>query len=88
MKVTQWFPWMTKPVHVGVYQVKTPGNGKLFYRYWTGKHWSHKYLTPNDALSRMEKSCSQDVTWRGLVKSSPSTSQKSASPQVQVIPSK
>lgn len=81
MKVTQWFSPSEKPARMGVYQVRTPGNGKIFYCYWTGAYWGLRRDT--SLYINKQKSHFQKVTWRGIAMPSPATSHKSASRQAQ-----
>ncbi len=65
MKVTQWFGPETTPVLCGVYQRRTPGNGRIFYSFWNGVYWGAKYFEPAHANSSV-KSRNQFVWWRGI----------------------
>lgn len=89
MKVTQWFPPKEKPVRSGVYQTRTPGNGKILYCYWTGSYWCLRMASKDSLVRWQRKSLSQKVTWRGIPESETramlclATSQMSASRQGQ-----
>ena len=72
MKKTPWFPFTTKPVHVGVYEVdwcdadRTP-----FYSYWDGSTFNGGWLDTATAarMACFGKSASgHPVRWRGAIK--------------------
>lgn len=68
---TDWYPPLTKPVHVGVYQVETVGSEHINccrgYQYWNGERWGSYDLNIASAYTnRMYPSIFQHHTWRGL----------------------
>ena len=69
-KLSQWHSVDTKPVHVGVYQVKTDNKNCVRpYAYWDGKLWSvFFYYTNNVRLFKDTKSATQNKQWRGIAK--------------------
>jgi hypothetical protein len=73
-KLTDWFDRRTKPVHIGVYQVRVKPNGKqivVWYSWWNGERWSVTTQTPQEAASVKEHASIVAVQkgafeWRGL----------------------
>jgi hypothetical protein len=71
---TVWFDKSTKPIHIGVYEVRRKPNGKTIFRlfsYWTGKRWSYTAQTPRGAESCKHKPSREaeregGFEWRGL----------------------
>ncbi|MFT4064241.1 hypothetical protein [Paraburkholderia sp.] len=69
-RLTAWFPESTKPVHQGVYLVRTD-NG-TFWRYWDGKKWRWGRCAADASptcewLANKGIAIDQDVEWCGLV---------------------
>jgi hypothetical protein len=66
MKLTEWYPYSTKPVREGVYE--TNMSGRLGYSYWTGTRWSNQSL--HAVYAERSKAwlsgASQKKNWRGL----------------------
>jgi len=64
MKYTDWFTPDVKPVHPGVYQVKSVTNIP-FYRKWDGTKWFAGASDVRNA-SRATQVAGWDRSWRGL----------------------
>lgn len=69
-KLTEWFPANVKPVHVGVYETKSPvlGDDPGWYCFWNGVDFCRAYPTPRHAVERGFGTTSQyqNREWRGL----------------------
>jgi len=69
MKTTDWFPADIKPVHVGMYETKSPilKDQPGWFCYWNGTSWCSSYQTMQHAYVFREFTSSfQDRKWRGL----------------------
>jgi hypothetical protein len=67
-KKTKWFPWIVKPVHIGVYEtdLDDPCYSRFGYSYWDGNHWGNQYETPETAEEMGDNPGAQDKLWRGM----------------------
>ena len=69
-EMTPWFPSRIKPVHVGVYEVKTPGfhTPVPTYAQWDGYCWG--YFMDSIEKARLNHpglvAAKQDKQWRGF----------------------
>lgn len=68
MKTTDWFPADIKPVHVGVYETKSPVfNQPGRFSFWSGKKWSAAFFDRFAARNHADISTRfQERKWRGL----------------------
>jgi hypothetical protein len=57
-KLTPWFKWSIKPVHVGEYETQWLKGGTVRRRVWNGSAWMHPYEPRVSAI--------QLFYWRGL----------------------
>lgn len=66
-RMTPWYPYYTKPVRVGVYQIKL---GELIhFSYWNGDCWANQESSNEKALILKEcRAFNQYKTWRGFTK--------------------
>ena len=69
-KLTTWFPYRVKPIHVGVYEVKylLLGSIDYGYAYWTGKEWTNAWNSVQRAYRNRTwiSGAIQEKSWRGL----------------------
>jgi hypothetical protein len=64
MKKTAWFPAHIKPVHKGVYQIRTESGS--CYSQWDGEKWCCMHRDKDVAARQWLVSWCQDYAWRGL----------------------
>jgi hypothetical protein len=66
--VTDWFPTIINPVHIGVYQVHDPKWSNNNYSFWNGKYWEICTRTAQHSVFRTMSSdmYTTGVFWRGL----------------------
>ena len=67
-KLSPWHSSDTKPVHIGIYEVKCTELGQE-YSWWGGKYWSpQRALRDNSEYLYMYKAQYQNKQWRGILK--------------------
>lgn len=67
---TKWFKGRVKPVHVGLYERKSPSpeTHRAVYAWWDGKQWRMNSCYPDRAVGMTGESLYQDdMLWRGCV---------------------
>lgn len=69
--VTDWYPWQTKPVRVGVYErdYRSIGYGINYFSLWDGDHWysGYAYNTRRFCVEHVgQPSRDTTLSWRGL----------------------
>lgn len=69
-KLSPWHSADTKPVHVGIYQVKQEEfNWGVEYSFWNGGRWSPQRLSIKSAMVETTYPAQyQNKQWRGIVK--------------------
>ena len=69
-KLSQWHSADTKPVHVGVYEVKTKEMGRdIAWSHWNGKRWSMQTISLKFVRIWVRSEATfQNKQWRGIVK--------------------
>ena len=70
LKLTSWFHYRTKPIRIGVYEVKYKICREIQdgYAYWTGKKWTNACNSVQSAHHNKEwtDGAIQEKSWRGL----------------------
>jgi hypothetical protein len=70
-KLTKWHPKHEKPVHVGVYEVKTnlAGTTCKFFSYWDGYIFGFRAISIDEAFNKRQYGTLAQpfAKWRGLM---------------------
>jgi hypothetical protein len=74
-QLSGWFPRTIKPVHHGVYEVRTKATGRLtrWFSCWSGEYWGRSAQTPEDAAEYCDTRSDAaehagGFEWRGVLR--------------------